>query len=134
MEPKFYSSMTNAGYTSLWNKYRPAILQMMVSAEEGPTEYKFFKHEFETLNPREKGGYTFKLHAFQGKAQNNIRSSEVAKDLLNMLESSRKASALMEDAQYEFTMDRQFVLHVTRLVVNDEVTAPSEEGDEAASN
>lgn len=107
--------MNNQVYTSLWKKYRPAILQLMVAASEGPQAYKFFSHEFKTLNPKEKKGYSFTLEAYQGKAQNNIKGVIVAQDLLYMLESSGKASELMDGDGYEFKMDKQFVLHVTKL-------------------
>lgn len=99
----------------MWNKYRPAILQMMVAAAEGPQQYKFFGHEFKTLNPREKSGYSFTLQAHEGKATNNIKTSTAAKDLLSVLETSRKASELMAEGEYEFTLDKQFVLHVSKM-------------------
>jgi len=108
--------MTNQGYASLWHKYRPAILQLMLAAEEGPQEYKFFKHEFKALNPKEKG-YAFTLEAHQGKAVNDIKKSGVAKDLLNVLSESPKASELMDGNIYEFTMDKQFILSVTKTEI-----------------
>jgi hypothetical protein len=113
--------MANQGYASLWNKYRPAILQLMVAADEGPQEYKFFKHEFKAINPKEKG-YAFNLEAFQGKAVNSIKASTLAKDLLSVLASSPKASELMEGNAYEFNLDKQFVLHITKRENEAEVT------------
>jgi hypothetical protein len=126
--------MINATYQPLWHKYRPALLQTMIAAADGPSAYKFFKHEFEALNPRERGGYTFTLQVFQSKATNNIRNCIIAKDLLNVLEASRKAAALTEEATYEFVLDRQFVLHVTKLEHEMEVTedADDEPGEEQA--
>ncbi len=114
MKPLFTDSMNTNIYTPLWNKYRPAILQLMVASSEGPQEYKFFGHEFKTLNPKEKG-YAFTLHAFQGKAKNNIKASIVAQDLLYVLEMSRKGSELMSEHGYEFTLDKQFVLRVKKV-------------------
>lgn len=114
MSAQYFNSMTNQGYATLWNKYRPAILQLMLSAEEGPQEYKFFKHEFKAMNPKEKG-YTFTLEAFQGKAVNNIKGSPVAKDLLYVLAESPKANELMDANTYEFALDKQFVLHIKKL-------------------
>ncbi len=107
--------MENQTYIPIWNKYRPAILQLMVNANEEPQQYQFFSHEFKRLNPKEKGGYTFTLQAFQGKAQNDIRKSMVAQNLLNVLDGSKKASELLAEDQYEFSLDKQFVLHVSRV-------------------
>lgn len=107
--------MVNMIYTPIWNKYRPAILQMMVAAAEGPQEYKLSAHEFKGMNPKEKGGYSFTLLAHKGRAQNNIKNSIVAQDLLSVLDLSRKASELMAVDHYEFKMDKQFTLSVTKM-------------------
>ncbi|HEY5690617.1 MAG TPA: hypothetical protein VIS49_04090 [Cyclobacteriaceae bacterium] len=114
MSSQFFSSSGVQGYSSLWNKYRPAILQMMVAAAEGPQTYKFFKHEFRAVNPKEKS-YSFSLEAYQGKASDSLRASNIAKDLLSVLTMSPKATELMESSKYEFSLDKQFVLHVTKL-------------------
>jgi hypothetical protein len=101
-------------YTYVWSKYRPAILKLMIASEEGPQQYKFSDHEFRSINPKEKGGYAFTMNVFQGKAVNNIKASAPAKDLLYILQQSRKASELVEASTYQFTMDKRFVLHITR--------------------
>jgi len=102
-------------YTPVWSKYRPALLQLMVAAAEGPQQYKLYAHEFKGLNPKEKGGYSFTLLAHKGRAQNNIKNSPVAKDLLTILDQSKKASELMAVDSYEFKMDKQFTLSVTKV-------------------
>jgi hypothetical protein len=120
-----YSPVTKI-YTYLWNKYRPAILKLMVDADDGPQQYKFANHEFRNVNPREKGGYTFTLRAFQGKAVNNIRASAVAQDLLTILQQSRKASELMQASSYEFMLDKQFIFHIVKLETAPEVVVKPE--------
>ncbi|HYG21031.1 MAG TPA: hypothetical protein VD816_18970 [Ohtaekwangia sp.] len=116
-------------YSHVWSKYRPAVLKLMVNATDGPQEYKFSPHEFRSVNPKEKGGYGFTLQVFQGKAVNNIKASVVAQDLLSILKQSRKALELTEESTYEFVMDKQFVLHVTKLekepVVAEEIADPA---------
>jgi hypothetical protein len=92
----------------------------MISAADGPQEYQLFKHEFHALNPKEKGGYAFTLQAYQGKAVNNIKQSVVAKDLLYILELSKKANELMDADMYEFAMDKKFMLRISRHNVEPE--------------
>lgn len=99
-------------YSYLWNKYRPAILKMMVDSAGGPKQYKFSDHEFRRVNPREKKGYSFTLRVFQSRATNNIKTSAVAQDLLSILKTSRKAVELTEASTYEFILDKHFVFHV----------------------
>ena len=118
-------------YSSLWNKYRPVILQLMsAAAEKGPQQYKLFSHEFKAIGQREKSGFTFLLEASNGKALNNIKTSTVAKNLLQVLQQSKRASELMSEAAYELSMDKHFVLHVNRkkeVVKEEEVTKEVEE-------
>lgn len=102
-------------YTPVWTKYRPAILKMMVDSAVEPQTYKLSAHEFKALNAKQKGGYSFVLQLSKGKAINNIRDSVVAQDLLEILQTSKKATELIEQMPYEITMDKQFVLHVSKL-------------------
>lgn len=116
-------------YSSLWNKYRPVILQLMSAAiENGPQEYRLFAHEFKAIGVKEKAGFSFLLEASNGKALNNIRSSTVAKDLLQVLQQSRRASELMSEAPYELSLDRNFIFRVQRK----EVAQPASETMEAS--
>jgi hypothetical protein len=108
----FYS-MINYVYSPLWNKYRPALLKLMLAAEQGSQQYKFSGHEFKALNAKEKS-YSFELRAFQGKAVNNIKSSIIAQELLEVLNTSPKASELMDSGTFQFVLDKKFVLHVSR--------------------
>ena len=101
-------------YTSLWSKYRPMILQLMMAAEKDPQQYKLFAHEFKAVGQREKAGYSFLLEVSNGKALNKIQGSMVARDLLGVLQQSQKASQLMSEAVYELRLDKQFIFHVSR--------------------
>lgn len=114
----YYSTITHK-YAFLWDKYRPAILKFMVDSKEGPQQYKLFKHEFQNVNPSNKGGYTFELRVYQGKAVNDIRTSDIAKDLLIILQQSNKAMELAEDKLYQFSLDKNLMLHVTQEVVTE---------------
>ena len=106
--------MHDQKYATLWNKYRPVLVRLMLASEFEPQQYKFFIHEFQALNQRKKD-FTFTLHAHEGRALNNIKASEVASDLLYILNMSRKATELMDEARFEFTMDKHFLLHVNRI-------------------
>lgn len=102
-------------YASLWNKYRPVILKLMVDAGNDPQHYKLFAHEFKAVGLREKT-YSFILEVSHGKALNNIKGSAIARDLLQVLQQSQKASELMREAVYELSMDKHFGFHVSKRV------------------
>ena len=113
MHSKLFLFTEGQVYTSLWNKYRPAILQLMMASSEKPQQYKLSGHEFKQLNSRERT-FSFSMQVFKGKAVTNIKKSVVAKDLLTVLELSRKAAELMDKQTYEITLDKQFMLHIAQ--------------------
>jgi hypothetical protein len=108
--------LPNSVYFSLWSKYRPVIVQLMLASEVSPQKYRFFDHEFKAANSKEKT-YSFELSVFGGKALNNIKGSMAAQELLSVLNMSRKANELLAEFQFEFSLDRHFMFHVTRKEV-----------------
>jgi len=86
----------------------------MSAAATEPQQYKLFAHEFKAMGEKVKKGYTFQLHAANGKALNNIKGSTVAQDLLQVLQQSKTATQLMAEATFELSMDKHFVLQVNR--------------------
>ncbi|HEX6224498.1 MAG TPA: hypothetical protein VFZ52_08810 [Chryseolinea sp.] len=95
---------------------------MMRDSAQAPQTYSLSAHEFRALNARQKGGYTFVLMVSKGKVINDIRGSGIAQDLLEMLQLSKSGSELMGESPYEITMDKQFILHVTKI--NQQNTTP----------
>src|SRR5688572_13722667 len=104
-------------YTPVWNKYRHAIVKMMIDSEAAPQEYKMSSHEFKAMNAKQKGGYSFVLQISKGRAINKIKDIVIAQDLLEILQLSRKATELSDGSPYEITLDKQFVLHVSKMAV-----------------
>lgn len=102
-------------YTPVWHKYRPAILKMMIESTNEPQSYQLFQHEFKALNPKQKGGYAFTLQVSMGKATNGLKDSVIAQDLWDMLQLSPKANELISNATYEFSMDKQFIMHINKM-------------------
>jgi hypothetical protein len=111
-----YTSMPVHFYTSLWHKYRPMLLKLMIASAEAPQQYKLYDHEFKALNPKEKT-YSFSLKVFQGKPLVSIKNSPIAHDLLYVLDDSKKASELMNANAYDFSLDKHFMLRITRIEV-----------------
>ncbi|HEY9006450.1 hypothetical protein [Ohtaekwangia sp.] len=102
-------------YVSIWSKYRPAILKMMIDAADESQSYQLSHHEFKALNPTSKGAFSFSLEVSAGKATSGLKDSAVAQDLWEILQLSRKASELIADATFRFSMDKQFILHIQKI-------------------
>jgi len=105
--------LTSPVYYSLWSKYRPVIIQLMLASEIMPQNYRLFDHEFKAANPKEKS-YSFEMSVYEGKALNSVKESQNAQGLLNVLNGSRKASELLKEFSFQFSLDRNFVFHVIR--------------------
>ena len=101
-------------YTSHWRKYRPAIVKLMTDSTNGPQEYRFYVHEFKALNDRERS-FSFQVEVVEGKPKRLLKQSRAALDLLEVLQQSEKASQMMADTAFEFSLDRNFVFHITRI-------------------
>lgn len=101
-------------YTPVWHKYRPVILQLMTASVNGPQQYQLYGHEFKAFSKKDKGGYAFTLEASNGKAINNIKSSQIALDLLSVLQQSKTAMQLLRDGTYAFSMDKNFVFRINK--------------------
>jgi hypothetical protein len=106
--------LPNRKYAPLWSKYRPVILKMMIDSLQEPQQYQLMRHEFQALDEGKKKSIGFSLQVFKNKALNDIKTSEVAQDLLHMLLQSRKGIELMDSNTFEISLDRQLILHVSK--------------------
>jgi hypothetical protein len=104
--------MPERKFDSVWRKYRPAILRLMVDASKSPQSYKFAPHEFTRLERRPKSHYSFALTVLKSKSVHNIRASDIAHDLLHVLRDSKTANELFQSNAYNFVMDSKYVLHI----------------------
>jgi hypothetical protein len=102
-------------FTPVWNKYRPAILKMMIDSENTPQTYRLSDHEFQALTAKKKSSYAFCLEVSGGKAVSGLKDSEIAQDLWEILQLSPKASELIAASAFQFSMDRKFILHVQKI-------------------
>lgn len=106
-------------YAQFWSKYRPAILHMMQASENELQQYQFMKHEIVSIEKKPKGGFEFRMVISKGRATRETSDSEIASDLLNMLQLSQTGSTLIAANQYEITLDKKQVLRIVRQGTTD---------------
>lgn len=96
-----------------WNKYRPAILKLMIESQTGAQSYTFFAHELRSIMPKG-ASPAFTLQLNNGKpVQRMKKESVITSSLIQMLSSSKKAMELMQTGTYEFSLNREYKLDVT---------------------
>jgi hypothetical protein len=88
---------------------------MMIDSNNEPQSYQLSNHEFKALSAKPKGGFTFALEVSGGKALSGLKDSIIAQDLWEVLQLSPKASELISNAGYQFSMDKQFILHINKI-------------------
>ena len=126
-------STANSGagkYTHIWQKYRPVILSLMVSAPKGPQSYSLSSHEFMDVNNKKTTGYSFALKVYQNRNNSEKKVNVVGLDLLAVLQYSQKAQELTNEGAFSFEMDKNFKLQVSYEPVADE-EGPLTEAEEA---
>ena len=96
----------------LWSKYRPAILRMMIDADNEAQNYQLSSHEFQAFSGQKKATYNFTLEINQGKVVSGLKDSSIAQGLWEILQMSRKATELISKSGYNFSMDRTFILRI----------------------
>jgi hypothetical protein len=101
-------------YQHIWQKYRPAILSLMVASDNEPQTYQLSSHEFMDVNLKKKTGYSFTMRYHQNRAITPMKSSLLAPDLLLMLQESNTAIELSDSSVYEFELDKNYVLHIRK--------------------
>lgn len=107
------------------------VLKLMKDAADKPQQYKFQKHEFHDINPKEKGGHSFTMELSNGRPSKEVKTSMVAKSLFAVLDQSMTASDLSQGATYEFSMDKQYNLEITLKEAKEEIVdTVSEEAGE----
>lgn len=114
-------------YSYLWNKYRPMVVKLMKDAADEPQQYKFLKHEFHDINPKEKGGHSFDFELANGRPSKEMKTSMVARSLYAVIDQSSKAAELAQGATYGFVMDKQYNLHITLIEPKAEAVEEPEE-------
>lgn len=83
----------------------------MLDAKTGPQQYKLFEHEVKLIVNAAKNP-AFTLRAMNGKMITGTKDSIMGRDLLLTLQSSEKAKELMETTAYDFTLKRDYTLHI----------------------
>jgi hypothetical protein len=112
-------------YAAFWSKYRPAVLHMMQAALSELQQYQFMKHELSSIEKKPKGGFEFRLVISESKATRDTSKSEIAMDLLNMLQTSQTGSSLIAANRYEITLDKKQTLRIsTQAPANAIATEP----------
>ena len=119
-------------YTQVWLKYLPIIKILLKKAAAGDQELVLNRIDFEKLGIARKAGYKFTISFENGKAGNTIGSSQLARDLVEVLLANNDTKYLFRFNTYEITLTPKFLLQITNKT-KQPVPLPSAETEESAN-
>jgi hypothetical protein len=102
-------------HTQIWDKYLPVIkILLKKSASEAQT-LNLNVQDFERAGLARKSGNKFNLHFQNGRADNAINASPLAKDFASTLLGDDAVKNLFKDGEYELSLNNKYQLGIKCL-------------------
>lgn len=117
-------------YTQVWNKYLPIIHILMKRAVSSDQLLDMNVIDFERSGAARKSGYKFTILFNDGRVDNVISSSPLAKDLAATLLQDPRVKELLDRNNYQFHLSAKFQLGIrliARAPLQDEILPAHEE-------
>jgi hypothetical protein len=102
-------------YYPIWKKYKPAIVSLLKASLVESQKIQMFKHEFEVFGNRVKSNYIFNLEIVDGVCVNDTSGTAVARDLLEILNTSDIAKSIFSNHHIKINMGKDFIMHIQNL-------------------
>lgn len=118
-------------YTQIWNKYLPIIRILMKKSIAGDQSLILNLTDFEKAGVARKSGHKFSIQFTNGRVDNVISSSQLAKDLAATLLQDEVVKDLFSRNDYVINMNMKYHLGI-KFVAREET--PNEEPVEASEH
>lgn len=99
-------------YTQTWNKYLPIIKILLKRSVNSPQTLNLNVGDFEKLGSTRKSGYKFSILFSNGRVDNVISSSQMAKELSVVLLEDKMVKDLFTQNDYKIDMNAKFQLSI----------------------
>ncbi|RYF85281.1 MAG: hypothetical protein EON98_07000 [Chitinophagaceae bacterium] len=113
-------------YTHVWNKYLPIIRILLKKSAKEAQSLPFNVSDFEKIGPQKKTGFNFSLEFNKGRVANMAGLSSPAKELLAVLTQDSVIRQLLQQGEYNLTMNAKYVLGIQQLSSAEEAPLPAE--------
>ncbi len=120
-------------YTQIWNKYLPIIRILLKRSKVSDQLLSMNRTDFERAGVARKSGYKFEIHFINGRVDNILGTSQLAKDLAATLLEDEVIKDLFSQNTYFVSMNTKFQLAIklvekpasdTETVLTDEAVLP----------
>lgn len=99
-------------YKQVWNKYLPIIRILIKRASTADQTLAMNATDFERASAGRKAGYKFAMRFSNGRLDDNISTTPVAKDLLSILLGDDLIKELFRQNHYQVEMSTKFQLGI----------------------
>ena len=124
-------------FTQTWKKYLPAIAILIKRSVAGDQALSMNHTDFERAASGRKIKFSFsQLQLNKGKLNTSIQQAPLAKELAIVLQEDAAAFKLINNLELEFSMGRDFVLHIKNnsTTIEQEETALQDETEPVSEN
>lgn len=99
-------------YTQIWNKYLPIIRILLKRSTGSDQTLNLNATDFERAGATRKSGYKFHINFVNGRVDNILSASPMARDLADVLLQDAMVKELFAANDYYVTMDAKFNLGI----------------------
>jgi hypothetical protein len=112
-------------YNHIWKKYLPIIRILMKKSSSRPQVLDLNRVDFERAGTGRKAGYKFTIEFTDGKVGNVISGSTLAMHLASVILEDDLAKQIINENNFEISLNTKFQLSVKNANMDEEVTKPS---------
>jgi len=102
-------------YMHLWMKYAAVIRVLLKKTDNETQKLRLFKHEFENNGFRQNANFSFSLDLINGRAQNIVSSTAIARDLWRVLDESTSTKNWLKDRKVKISIDKSYELQLQKI-------------------
>jgi translation elongation factor EF-Ts len=102
-------------YSHLWMKYAAVIHVLLKKTENENQRLQLYKHEFENIGHRSKTPVSFSLNLINGRAQNIVSSTEIARDLWRVLDNNQATKNWLKERSVKISIEKNYELHFEKI-------------------
>jgi hypothetical protein len=101
-------------YSHFWMKYAAVIFVLLKKTENEKQKLQFYKHEFEKIG-RQNASVSFSIDLINGRAQNIVSSTGIARDLWRVLDNDMATRAWLRERSVKISVGNNYEMQFEKL-------------------
>ena len=111
-------------FLQTWKKYLPVIILLMKRSEKGDQVLDMNFTDFQRATGGKKTKLTFSsLQLDNGRTNYDANNTQLAKDLMLVLQENEQTGAMLKNKQFEFSVNSSYQLTIRNSTVTEEKEA-----------